>query len=171
MTTQDPAAEKAAVILGAKNFYTWYNVFVSSPDNTGEQYNFIDTSGAHLKLKPAVLDAYLNLYVKTGFVSQDFIQREKTFFQKCEKLWQKEEKDDIPSGMDGDHIQCTQEDMSAIYSKDPAAVQFTAPDQATVTYVLSPEPPAFSLHVFMKKENGKWLYSGNDCDMGVDEKR
>jgi hypothetical protein len=161
----DTTAEKTAVITSTRAFFKWYTGFVASPEYQKTAYNFIDTTGTHLKLNMPALDKYLNLFVKGGYAGTDFLQFEKNYYLKCEKAWQKEEKDDIPSGMDADHIECSQEDMSDFFQKTPARVFFTGQDKATVSFPLEGEPK-HNLNVFMKKEQGKWLYLGTDCDLG-----
>jgi hypothetical protein len=162
----DTTAEKAAVLSATRAFFSWYGAFATSPQQSAA-FDFIDTTGPHLKLNMKALDQYLDLFIKGGYTGHDFLQFEKAFYQKCEKAWQKEEKDDIPSGMDADHIECTQEDLADFFQKSPGKVVFTGPDKATVSFVMEGDTPANALKVFMKKENGKWLYIGTDCEMGL----
>ncbi len=164
----DSTAEKAAVTAAVRGFFTWYSQFMQSPDFSSDKYYFVDYETPHPALKPAVLDAYLQAFVKGGFVGQAFVKRQQAFYQKAAVLWQKEEKGDVPSGMDADPFFCAQDDVMEYYLKAPVDVQFTGPDQATATLNLTDPTMGYKLKVFVTKENGKWLYAGTECDLGVE---
>ncbi len=163
----DSTAEKAAVTAAVRGFFNWYSQFMQTEDFSSNKYNFVDYETPHPTLKPAVLDAYLQAFVKGGFVGQEFVKRQKAFYQKASVLWQKEEKGDVPSGMDADPYFCAQDDVAEYYLKAPVTVQFTGQDQATAILDLNDETMQTKLKVFLQKENGKWLYAGTECDLGV----
>ncbi len=166
--TFDSTAEKAAVTAAVRGFFTWYSQFMQTPDMNGNKYNFVNYTTPHPQLMPAVLDAYLQAFVSGGFVGQEFVKRQKAFYQKASLLWPKEEKGDIPSGMDADPFFCAQDDVTEYYLKAPVEVQFTAPDQATAILNVTDPTMELKLKVFVTKENGKWLYAATECDLGVE---
>ncbi len=164
----DSLAEKAAVTAAVRGFFDWYSKYMQTPDFGNEKYNFVDYETPHPALKPAALEAYLGQFVKGGFVGQAFVQRQKAFYQKAAVLWQKEEKGDIPSGMDADPFFCAQDDVAEYYKKATVDVQFTAPDKATATLDLTDPTMMYKLPVYLQKENGKWLYVATQCDLGIE---
>lgn len=164
----DSTAEKAAVTAAVRGFFSWYSQFMQTQDYKSDKYHFVDYDTPHPALKPAVLDAYLQAFVKGGFVGQEFVKRQKAFYQKASLLWQKEEKGDIPSGMDADPFFCAQDDVVEYYLKAPVQVQFTGPNQATAILDVTDPAMGMQLKVFAAKENGKWLYAGTECDLGVE---
>ena len=166
--TFDSTAEKAAVTASVRGFFDWYTKYMESPEFSNEKFEFVNYKTAHPALIPAALDAYLDQFVKGGFAGQAFVQRQKAFYQKAAVLWQKEEKGDIPSGMDADPYFCAQDDMGDYYRKAPVGVQFTGPDKATATLNVTDPTVESKLKVFLQKENGKWLYVGTECDLGVE---
>ncbi|MEO6038003.1 MAG: hypothetical protein ABIQ93_06270, partial [Saprospiraceae bacterium] len=161
-------AEKSAAIAAVRGFFDWYSKYMQTPEYSNEQYEFVNYKTSHPALVPAALDAYLDQFVKGGFAGQAFVQRQKAFYQKAAVLWQKEEKGDIPSGMDADPYFCAQEDVADYYRKADARVQFSAPDRATVTLHVTDPAMESELRVFVQKEHGKWLYAGTECDLGVE---
>jgi len=163
----DSTAEKAAVTAAVRGFFNWYSQFMQTPDFSSDKYQFVGYETQHPALKPAVLDAYLQTFVKGGFAGQEFVKRQKAFYQKASVLWQKEEKGDIPSGMDADPFFCAQDDVAEYYVKAPVTVQFTGQDQATAILNLNDETMQTTLKVFLQKENGKWLYADTECDLGI----
>lgn len=167
-TAFDSTAEKTAVTAAVRGFFDWYSKFMQTPDFQSDKYYFVDYETPHPELKPAVLDAYLQAFVKGGFAGQAFVRRQKAFYQKAAVLWQKEEQGDIPSGMDADPFFCAQDDVAEYYLKAPVQVRFTGPDQATATLDLTDPTMGMKLVVFVQKENGKWLYVGTECDLGVE---
>lgn len=164
----DSITESTAVATAVRGFFDWYSQFMNSPDAKSDKYYFVDYETPHPVLKPAVLDLYLQEFVKGGFAGQAFMQRQKAFYQKAAVLWQKQEKDDVPSGMDADPFFCAQDDVAEYYRKAPIAVRFTGPDQATATLDLTDPTMGTKLNVFLQKENGKWLYVATECDLGVE---
>ncbi len=168
MVALDSTAEKAAVTACVRGFFDWYSKFMQTPESKSDKYYFVDYETPHPVLKPAVLELYLQEFVKGGYAGQAFVQRQKAFYQKAAVLWQKEEKGDVPSGMDADPFFCAQDDVAEYYLKAPVAVRFTGPDRATATLDLTDPTMGTKLKVFVQKENGKWLYVGTECDLGVE---
>jgi len=164
----DTTSEKTGIALAVRGFFGWYGKFMNSPEVGSEELNFMDDSGPHYKIKAAVLDKYLNEFVKSGYAGQAFVEREKEFYQKAENHWQTEPKGDIPTGMDADHYLCAQEDMTEYYPKAPLRISFGGADRATATLSLDDETFKSTLNVFVKKENGKWVYVGTECATGVE---
>jgi len=163
----DTVAEKTAVTLAVRGFFDWYSKYMQTPEFGNEKYNFVDYETPHPVLKPATLDAYLQQFVKGGFVGQAFVDYHKSFYQKAAIMWQKEEKGDVPSGMDADPYFCAQDDVAEYYLKADVDVQFTAPGKATAVLKLTDLTMDMTLPVYLQKENGKWLYVRTECDLGV----
>ena len=163
----DTLAEKTAVTTAVRGFFNWYSKYMETPEFGNEKYNFVDYETPHPALKPAVLDAYLDQFVKGGFAGQAFVQQQKAFYQKAAIMWQKEEKGDIPSGMDADPYFCAQDDVAEYYLKAPVEVKFTAANKATAILHVHDEVNQLDLPVYLQKENGKWLYVSTECDLGV----
>ena len=164
----DSTAEKVAITTAVRGFFGWYSKFMETPEAKSDKFYFVDYETPHPVLKSAVLDMYLQEFVKGGFAGQAFVRRQKAFYQKAAVLWQKEEQGDVPSGMDADPFFCAQDDVAEYYRKAPVAVRFTGPDQATATLDLTDPTMGTKLNVFVQKENGKWLYVGTECDLGVE---
>jgi hypothetical protein len=164
----DSTREKTAVTAAVRGFFDWYSKYMQTPAFSDEKFVFIDYKTPHPALKPTALDAYLQEFVKGGFAGQGFVQRQKAFYQKAAVLWQKEEQGDIPSGMDADPYFCAQDDVAEYYLKAPVQVQFTDPQHATATLNVTDPTMDLKLKVFVQKEDGKWLYVGTECDLGVE---
>ncbi len=164
----DSTTEKAAVTAAVRGFFNWYSQYMRTPAFSDEKFEFVDYNTPHPALKPAALDAYLQEFVQGGYAGQGFVQRQKAFYQKAAILWQKEEKGDIPSGMDADPYFCAQDDVAEYYLKAPVQVQFTDSEHATATLDVTDPTMQLKLVVFLQKEHGKWLYVHTECDLGVE---
>lgn len=163
-TSDAAAADSTAIAATIHGFYGWYNGFAS---DTTQAYDFTDASGQHLRLKPDVLEKYLGEFRKSGFVSEEFIANEQKFYAACEKLWQNEAVDDVPSGMDADKMFCAQDWEFAEFTTAPVSSRVNA-DKATASIMFSPNSPNGESRSFeLKKENGKWLLTKVICDTGV----
>lgn len=156
--------DSAAVADVIHNFYKWYDAF--SRDET-KGVDFTDDSGAHLKLNAAKLDAYFANFQNSGFVSAGFIEQEKAFYKKCEALWQKEPKDDVPSGMDADKYFCAQDWEVGFYTTAAVRLQPSGADRVTATLYSSNSNDPQDRRIELVRENGKWLIAKIECDMGV----
>lgn len=151
----------AATIHG---FFVWYDKF---QNDTTRHIDFMDDSGKHLKINETALKTYLGEFQKSGFVSESFIVGEFDFYQKCAKLWQNEEKDGIPSGMDADKIFCAQDWDIDVWTKSPVRIVKTDDTHAKATLYGTWNTDKFERQYELVKENGKWLLTKIECDTGV----
>ena len=148
-----------AVIHG---FYTWYDAF--QQDST-KRIDFTDASGQHLKLIPSKLDTYLAHFKNSGFVSDEFIENEKTFYKSCEKFWQDELVGDVPTGMDADKYYCAQDWEVESWTTSPVGFEPIDEYKAKATMYLKIGDSEDERHFELVKKNGKWLLSKIECDM------
>lgn len=155
------STEIAATIHG---FFTWYDALQR---DTTKPFDITDNSGKHLKINEKALKAYLGEFQKSGFVTETFIAGEFEYYQKCAKLWQNEAVDDVPSGMDADKMFCAQDWDINMWTKSPVRFQKTSDTHAKATLYISDANGDFERHFELNKENGKWLLSKVECDMGI----
>lgn len=159
-----PSADSVAVADIIHNFYKWYDGF-SKTDAGG--INFTDATGKHLKLDQAKMEAYFTSFKNSGFISQEFIDGEYIFYKKCEKLWQNEFVDDVPSGMDADKYFCAQDWELEFWTSSPVRIKSLGPDKIAATLYGTQADAPDERNFELKKENGKWVIVKIECDMGV----
>ncbi len=135
--------------------------------DTTKPFDITDDTGKHLKINEKALKAYLGEFQKSGFVTESFIAGEFDFYQKCAKLWQNEDIGDVPSGMDADKMLCAQDGDIQMWTKSPVRVVKINDIQAKATLYASDAGGDFERHFELTKENGKWLLSKVECDMGI----
>lgn len=153
-TTVDSTAAAAAL----HRFFAWYN----TNQETLNKYAITNDKGKHLQLDEKQLAAYLAEFKKSGVVSDEFVADETKFYQACAKLWQNENIDDVPSGMDADRMYCAQ-DYVGDYATAPVKVVVNG-DRATATLMPGED---MKVDFELKKENGQWLLAKTKCDCGV----
>ena len=158
------SADSAMVAQVIHGFYTWYDAISI---NDAEWSNFTDNSGKHLKLDTTKFNTFLNHLKSSGFVSQSFLDQEKAFYKKCELLWQNEPVDEVPSGMDADKYFCAQDWEINFWVNSPVRIKPLGQYKLAAT-MYGDEGGSPREHNFeLVKENGKWLLSSIECDMGV----
>ena len=156
-------SDSAAIEETIHDFYKFYSTF----ENDTTQYNFVDDSGKYLKLDQEKLKKYLDKFFQTGLVSEEFINNEREFYEKCGKLWGDEEKGDVPSGMDADKMYCGQDGDFPEFTKAPVT-SIIKGDRATAKMIFKPNSGnGASRNYELKKENGKWLMAKVECNMGI----
>ncbi len=160
-SVSNDSTEIAATIHG---FYTWYDAMQR---DTTKPFDFTDNSGKHFKINEKALKAYLGEFQKSGFVTESFIAGELEYYQKCAKLWQNEAVDDVPSGMDADKIFCAQDWDIDMWTKSPVRIVKTDDTHVKATLYANDANGDFERHFELTKENGKWLLSKVECDMGI----
>ena len=157
-------SDSAAITDVIHGFYKWYNTF--STDST-KSFDFTNDKGKHLTLDMPKLEKHLAEFKATGFVSAEFVENDRTFYKKCEKIWQKEEIGDIPSGMDADKYFCAQDWEIDFWTKSPIRIKPLGADKVAAT-MYGTEGGGKKEHNFeLKKENDKWLLTKIECDMGI----
>lgn len=161
-TTTTPALSDSAAIADViHGFYKWYDRF--SQDST-KSFNFTNDKGKHLTLDMPKLEKYLAEFKATGFISAEFVENDIAFYKKCEKIWQTEEKDGIPTGMDADKYFCAQDWEIDFWTKSPVRIKPLGTDKVAAT-MYGTEGGGKKEHNFeLKKENGKWLLSKIECE-------
>jgi hypothetical protein len=166
-TSEKPAAEavqadSAAVATSLRGFFEWY----AANETRLAQFSFTDTTGPHLKLAPAQLQAYLAEIKQSGFVSNELVENETKFYQACERAWANEEKGDVPAGLDADRFYCAQ-DYLAPYHTGQVRARIMG-DRAMATLTLGDGAGGSRDFGYeLRKENGKWLLAKLGCDSGV----
>jgi len=143
-------------------FYGWYDGVLH---DTTKQIKFTDATGAHLKLNPANLDAYFAQFKASGFVSDEFIENEKKFYRSCEKFWQKEAIDDVPSCLDADKYFCAQDWDIKEWTSNPTTVEITGKDKAKASMTFKFGDTSEDRNFELIKKDGKWLLLSIECDM------
>lgn len=146
-------------------FYAWYGSFLQSDDGL---LNFTKEQGDHIVLDMAKLEAYLSSIKASNFISDEFINSEKALLKKCETLWQKESKDEPSSCLEADRFFCAQDWDIDLWTKAPVTVDGLGTGQV-VAILSDTEGGGPSDHKLeLKKENGKWLITKIDCDLGIE---
>ncbi len=157
-------SDSAAIVDVIHGFYHWYDLNVQ---DTTKQIDFTKTVGKHYALDMPMLDKYLANIKSSGLVSSELLDTDRAYYKMCEKIWQKEEAEGPPTGMDADKYFCAQDWDINFWTKSPVRIKSIGNDRAAATLYGtmggSPQEQNFEL----KKENGKWLLSKIECDMGV----
>ncbi len=157
-------SDSVAIADAVHGFYTWYVTF--SQDTT-HHIDFTDDRGEHLKLIQPKLERYYAHFKASGFVSDAFITNEMAFYKQCSEVWQQELIDEVPSCMDADKYFCAQEWEPTFWTTSPIRIKTTSPDQVVATLYGKSYGSAMERNVSLKKENGKWLITSIECDMGL----
>lgn len=146
-------------------FYAWYDSF--QRDSTRNIIFTDEKKGKHLVLDMPKLDQYLNNLKASGFISDAFIADEKLLWKKCEVLWQKEELGDVPSCVDADRFFCAQDWDMEFWTKAPVSAERLGTDKVNATLSGQEGGVEHTQKFELKKENGKWLITKIECDLGV----
>lgn len=154
--------DSVAISNSLIGFFNWYDKHADSL----ARIRFVDEQKEHLELDEPLLQRYLSVLGSSGLVSTELLDNETRFYKACEKAWQSEKKDEIPTGLSADRFYCAQ-DFIAPYSSGKVTSEVNG-DRATATLTLTGEMGEKSQFRFdMKKEYGKWLLARLGCDMGV----
>jgi len=149
----DLEAELAAITDVVHNFYKWYTY------SDREHINYIDAKGELSKLDMAKVAAYHAQMMKSGFLSQTFIDNDMAYLKKYEAIWAKNKENDneFPlSGMDHNRVFCGQDNDPKDYISGTLKVDLIGTNQAKTTKGDS--------KLELVKENGKWLISKISCE-------
>ena len=157
--TTDPKVELAAITDVVHNFYKWY------PPAGIERIEYVDSEGEFSKLDMAKVAAYHAQMMKSGFLSQAFIDNDMAYLKKYEAIWAKgkENGNEFPlSGLDYDRFLCSQEiEDFKLLTTAPVEVQGLGTEK--VIAILDLED--YTAKKFeLVKENGKWLISKITCN-------
>ncbi|MCF8248201.1 MAG: copper resistance protein NlpE N-terminal domain-containing protein [Saprospiraceae bacterium] len=159
------SADSTAIAASVHGFYQWYDGYVQ--DNT-KQVDFVITANNHYALDLSLLDKYLANIQASGFVSSELLASDKSFYQACEKLWQNEAADGPATGMDGNKYFCAQDWDINFWTTSPVRINSLDADKAAVTLYGTEGGSPKEQNMELKKENGKWLLTKIECDMGLD---
>lgn len=154
----------AAITDVIHNFYKWYGTAQAAID-----INYLNLEGKYPKLDNANVDAYYELIAASGFISNEYVESEKAYLKKCEAAWEKEKYEDGPlPGLDADRFFCAQDWDLNFWTMSPVTAEGLGTDRVKATMSGteggSPQERKFEL----KKENGKWLITKIECDMGIE---
>jgi hypothetical protein len=162
--TSDISADSTAITTVIHDFYEWYGDFVMGE----KSIIFIKEENGHNVLDLPLLDEYLAKFQATELVSNQFIDRQIAYYRACEKIWQKESADDIPSGLDADKYFCGQDYDINFWIKSPVRLESIDGNKVIATmYGMEGDLPK-EQNFELVKENNKWLLSEIECDMGID---
>ena len=165
VVTQEGAAsvpDSLAIANSLHGFFTWYDAHVEKLS----WMRFVDDSGPHLKLIEPKLKEYLSDLKASGFISDDLLEEEMTFYKACEKVWAHEVKDEVPTGLEANRFQCAQDFIAPYPSGEVTSV--VDGDRANAVLTLTGElGEKATFRFMMKKEQGKWLLSGLGCPTGL----
>lgn len=162
--TRNTNSDSIAITDAVHGFYTWYNAF--SQDTT-HRIDFTDDRGKHLKLIQPKLERYYAHFKASGFVSDEFITGEQAFYKQCSQLWQQEASDDVPSCLDADKYFCAQDWEPAFWTTSPVRIRNSGENRVVATLYGKSYDSPMERNISLKKENGKWLITSIECDMGV----
>ena len=160
------AADSSAIADVIHGFYQWYDSYVR---DEAKKIDFVKIVNNHYALDLPLLEKYLSDVNASGFVSSEFLGNDMAFYKACENLWQNEEAEGPPNGMDADKYFCAQDWDLDFWTKSPVRIKSIGDDKVAATLYGemggSPLEHSFEL----KKENGKWLLTKIECDMGIGE--
>jgi len=147
-------------------FYQWYDAYVH---DDAKRVNFIKVENAHYALDMPFLEKHLANIKASGFVGSELLDNDMAYYKTCEELWSKEEGEGQPAGMDADKYFCAQDWDLNFWTQSPIRIKSIGNDKVAATmYSTQPESP-LERNFELKKENGKWLLTKIECDMGIGE--
>ena len=150
----NPQAELAAITAMVIDFYNWYTYEVNSE---AINYDYIDSKGEFSKLDMAKVAAYHAQMMKSGFLSQTYIDNDLAYLKKYEAIWakNKENGNELPlSGERPDRILCGL-DSNPYNIVSKLKIDLIGTNKAKTTRGNS--------KLELVKENGKWLISKIYC--------
>ncbi len=145
-----------AISDAVHNFYKWYETFFFDDKRS---VPFIDFSGKTAKLDGASLAKYHAEILKSGLISQAFIDSDLAFLKANEAEWIKNKEDggDGPlTGMDYERIFCGQDWDVVAYKTGEVKTELINANAAKANIQSS--------KLELVKENGKWLISKITCE-------
>ena len=147
-------------------FYQWYDPYVH---DEAKNIDFVKVVNNHYALDQPLLEKYLANIKASGLVSSEFLANDLAFYKACEKLWQNEEAEGQPNGMDVNRYFCAQDWELNFWTTSPVRIKSIGVDKVDATLYGEMDGNPFEHNFELKKENGKWLLSKIECDMGIGE--
>lgn len=158
--------DSSAIADAIHGFYQWYDAYLQDGTKT---VDFAKVVGKHLTLDLPLLEKHLANIKASGFVSSELLDSDRAFYKACEKLWQNEDAEDVPSGMDADKYFCAQDWDIRFWVQSPVRLKSIGQDRVAATLYGTDEAGPTEQNFELKKENGKWLLTKIECDMGINE--
>ncbi|MBK7870374.1 MAG: copper resistance protein NlpE N-terminal domain-containing protein [Saprospiraceae bacterium] len=158
------ASDSSAIADVIHGFYQWYDLYVR--DET-KSIDFVKIVNNHYALDQPLLEKYLANINASGFVSSEFLANDMAFYKACEKLWQNEEAEGPPNGMDANKYFCAQDWDLNFWTKSPVRIKSMGADKVAATLYGTMGGSPLEHNFELKKETGKWLLSKIECDMGI----
>lgn len=146
----------AAISETIHKFAQWANDFSNGPT---EDQMILDLKGKYARIDSTLLNRYLARIQASGFVSDKFLDGERAYYQKCEPFWQKENKDEILTGMDDNRFFHAQDwDLKQWTTTPVNAIEGLGTDEVTATMNNTDGTPFVTYT--LEKESDKWLITG-----------
>lgn len=143
------------------NFYQWYGDSI----NSLQGIEYINYGDKHLTLNQAKVDTYFEQFLKTGFISKEYVDGEKAYLKKLETDWKKTEYEDGPiEGLDYDRFFCAQDWDIKFWTTAPVGAEGLGADRVKATMAGDEGGGERESNFELKKENGKWKISKIDCE-------
>jgi hypothetical protein len=142
-------------------FYKWYEANM----NTLANINYVK-GGKSSTLDNAQLEAYYALLLKSGFISQAYVDADRAYLKNLEATaWKSENVEEEPiTGLDYDRLFCAQDFDINFWVSAPVAAEGLGTDQALATMTGDEGGSERSQKFELKKENGKWLIAKILCE-------
>lgn len=156
--------ELAAITNTVHGFYAWYEKFQL---DTTRNILFTNDTGKHLKLDAAKLEQYFGNIRASGFIGDEFFAGEREIWKRCEAAWQGEPIDEVPSCLDADRFFCAQDWDIAAWTSAPVTTKALGMNHVAATLTMTEGDFTHTQELELKKENGKWLITRIECDLGV----
>ncbi len=148
----DSNTELTAITDVVHNFYKWYSSGI-------ERIEYVDSKGKFSKLDMAKVAAHHAQMMKSGFLSQAYIDNDMAYLKKYEAIWAKDNENgnEAPlSGADYNRVYCGQDWDPIEYTTGTLKVDGLGTNQVKTTVGAS--------KLELVKENGKWLISKISCE-------
>ncbi|WP_421799524.1 DUF3828 domain-containing protein [Haliscomenobacter sp.] len=144
------------------NFYKWYGDSI----NSLQKIEYINFGGKHLTLNKAKLDTYFDQFLKTGFISKEYVDAEKAYLKNLETtVWAKETYEDGPvPGWDYDRFFCAQDWDIKFWTTAPVDPVGLGNNRVSATLSGDEGGSERTQNFELKKENGKWLITKIACE-------
>lgn len=159
-------ADSSAIADVIHGFYQWYDPYIR---DEAKNIDFVKIVNNHYALDLPSLEKYLSNINASGFVSSEFLDNDMAFYKTCEKLWQNEEAEGPPTGMDADKYFCAQDWDLNFWTKSPVRIKSMGDDKVAATLYGEMGGSPLEQNFELKKESGKWLLTKIECDMGIGE--
>jgi hypothetical protein len=148
------------------DFYKWYDANMEELSNI----QIVKGSGNATTLVSEQLDTYHAMLLKSGFISQEYVNEDKSYLKNLEATaWKNENVEEGPlTGLDYDRFLCAQDWDINFWTTAPVGAEGLGTDRVKATLSGTEGGSPREQMIELKKENGKWLIAKIDCETGVD---